>query len=174
MTPSTLTNLIADHRQLFELDLRIPEMVTRHPPVTLDLHTGIPEEEPAAAVGMNVSARLLRLIGHPDGYGHHHPWRTALWRLRYDCRRRHPEHTAEEPWRGSLCHRLIRLVIEYERPLPDAADELGIDRAKAAGLLRAGLIWIEGSIDRARDDAERRETLVDHRLKGLHLSKPAA
>src|SRR5690348_11112766 len=109
MTPSTLTNLIADHRQLYAAERQLSAMVAHHPPVTIDLNTGILQEEPSAAIGMTVNARLLRLLGHPDGYGASFPWSKALWRLRAECRRKHPHHRGSDVpyWRGSLCHQAV-------------------------------------------------------------------
>jgi hypothetical protein len=175
-TRQSLYSLIEDHRALHQVDFYLPQMVSRHPPVTIDLNTGIPEEEPAAVVGMNLNARLLRLIGHPDGYGVHHPWASAAWQLRWHCRRDHrpDNHTENEAWGGALCQRLVTLVIAERQPLPEAALKLEIDTRHAAALLRSALVWIEHRIDAARQDELRRTTLVDHRMKGLHFSEPAA
>ena len=152
----TLAATIALHRQLLRDDAHIARLVSRQPPTSLDLHTGVLHEEPAAAIGMNMSGRLLKYVGHPEGYGSDFPWSKALFRLRYQCRREHPYHrAADRPyWRGSLCHELVRFTVIREFSIENAAKILRYDNPEP--VLRYALSYIEASMDEARRKAEQR------------------
>lgn len=152
----TLEQSIETHRQLHRDDAHIDRLVSRHPPTTLDLNTGQLQEEPAAAIGMTVSGRLLRYVGHPDGMGSDFPWARSVAKLRYDCRRNHPHHRgADVPyWRGSLCHQFVRLVIMQGRSVEQAAQILRYDNPEP--ILRAAFAFIESTMDDFRAKAEKR------------------
>jgi hypothetical protein len=176
----TLDQLIEDHRQLYRSDLHIDRLVSRQPPTSLDLNNGQLHEEPAAAIGMSMSGRLLRLLGHPEGYRGAHPWLEAWHKLRWNCRRNHPYHRAgDRPyWRGSLCHELVRFVIVDDWSVHNASKILRYDNPEP--VLRSALSFIEQSIDDARRKAEQRAredegkfTIYDepphhHAVPGLH------
>jgi hypothetical protein len=159
----TLEQAIELHRELYRSDLFIDRLVARQPPTSLDLNTGVLHQEPAAAIGMTVSGRLLRYVSHPEGFGSDFPWSKALWLLRVECRRRHPHHrSAKRPyWRGSLCHEAVKLVIigaeaNGTGPLsPEHAGQiLRIDRIDE--LLLRCFRFLEESMDDFRRRAEKR------------------
>jgi hypothetical protein len=153
---TALQQAIETHRAAYRADLFIDRLVARQPPTSLDLNTGVLHQEPAAAIGMTVSGRLLRYVSHPEGYGADFPWSKALYRLRWDCRKNHPNHRgADVPyWRGSLCHELVRFVILREFSVQSAAAVLRYDNPEP--VLRQALTFIEESMDHARERAEKR------------------
>ena len=152
----TLAAQITLHRNLYRDDTHISRLVQRQPPTTLDLNTGTLHQEPAAAVGMTMSARLLKYVSHPEGYGAEFPWSRALYRLRYDCRRNHPYHRASDRpyWRGSLCWQLVTFVIVRGWSVHNAAEILRYDNPEP--VLRNALAFIEAAMDDARRKAEKR------------------
>ena len=153
---TALEHLIADHRAAYRSDLLISRMVSRQPPTTLDLNTGELESEPADANGMNLSAALIRLLGHPEGYGMHHPWLKALWLMRSWCRRAHRRryHSTEEAWEGSLCHRMVYLVI-VEGWHPRRAG-LMLNYTDPEAILRDAFRFLEETLDDFRRQQEQR------------------
>lgn len=154
---SALDDQIEWHRAEYRNDVRVEKLVSSQPPTTMDLNTGALFQEPAAAIGMTISGPLLRRIGHPEGFGSHHPWSSGLWRLRHHCRRNHPYHrAADRPyWRGSLCHQLVVFTILRGYTLVEAAGILRYDSPDA--VLREALTFIEDTIDDFRAKAEKRE-----------------
>lgn len=181
----TLAAQIADHRAAYRADLLIDKLVTRQPPTTLDVNTGVLHQEPAAAVGMTLSARLLKYVSHPEGYGSDFPWSKALWRLKYHCRREHPYHrAADRPyWRGSLCWQLVSLTITRGFSAHNAAEILRYDNPEP--VLRYALGWMESSMDaerakselRSREDQGRGDGAIPlpewrhHAVPGLHQAE---
>lgn len=171
----TLADLIAEHRDLHAADLVIPRLVSRQPPTTLDPHTGVLYEEPAARTGMAMSARLLRRLGHPEGFGQVFPWSSALWRMKAWCRRSHPQHrSAERPyWRGSLCWMAVKLVVVgaeagYIGPLSPsrAAGVLRIDRIEE--VLAGAFRQIESEMNEAQARAEKREAMLEKHVRPVN------
>ena len=152
----TLDAQLTDHRAMYAADLHIDRLVARQPPTTLDVNTGHLEEEPAAAVGMTVSGRLLKYVSHPEGFGSDFPWSKALWRLKYHCRKEHEFHrAADRPyWRGSLCHQLVTFTVCRNWSVQNAAEILRYDNPEP--VLRYALSYIEATIDEARRKAEKR------------------
>ena len=155
----TLDATIQLHRELYRSDIRIDRLVTRQPPTTLDLNTGILEEEPADRVGMNLSGAMVRLLGHPEGYGAHHPWSKALWLTRSWCRRHHRRryHAAERHWNGSLCHQMVMYVVVNGWSVQNAAAIL--DYNDPEPILRDALQFIEDTMDDFRRQQERKARL---------------
>ena len=153
----SLDDTIALHRNLYRDDLFIDRLVQRQPPTSLDLNTGVLDQEPAAAIGMTVAGRLLRYVSHPEGYGSDFPWSKALYRLKFDCRKEHPYHrAADRPyWRGSLCWQLVTFVIMRGFSVQNAAEILRYDNPEP--VLREALQAIEDSMDHARARAELRQ-----------------
>ena len=164
----SLDDTIALHRNLYRDDLFIDRLVQRQPPTSLDLNTGVLDQEPAAAIGMTISGRLLRYVGHPEGYGSDFPWSKALYRLRFHCRKRHLDHrAADRPyWRGSLCWQAVHLtVVRNFGPVPasqilrisNLEDVLlGIENDK--GQRTGGALgFIESAMDDYRERSERRQ-----------------
>jgi hypothetical protein len=152
----TLASRIADHRALYAADLHIPKLVSRQPPTTLDLNTGQLHVEDGTRSGMTISGRLLKYLGHPEGYGADFPWSRAHWLSRHWCRRSHEFHrAADRPyWRGSLCHQLVRFVIIEGWSVQNTAKILRYDHPEP--VLRGAFDFIEQTIDDARDRAEKR------------------
>jgi hypothetical protein len=153
---TALEQAIETHRELYRADLWIDRLVARQPPTSLNLNTGVLHQEPAAAIGMTVSGRLLRYVSHPEGYGSDFPWSKALWKLRVHCRRDHPYHrAADRPyWRGALCHQLVTFVIIREWSVANAASILRYDNPEP--VLRLALERIESTMDDFRARAEKR------------------
>jgi hypothetical protein len=157
----TLHNLIADHRQLYAADRHISRLATTTPPPLKDPETGLYSSDPGH-LGMTLTGRFARLLGHPDGFGTSFPWTKALWALRVECRRKHPYHRgADVPyWRGSLCHQAVTLVIigtpkgDGPASLQEAQQILRYDHLEP--VLRDAFAFIEQSIDDQRARAERR------------------
>ena len=162
--PVGLEAAIELHREMMRDDARIDRLVSRQPPTTRDPNTGIVHQHDAAAVGMNMSARLYRYVEAPGSS--EFPWRAAFRRLRFECRRNHPYHTGPTVpyWRGSLCQELVRLVIigperriaGHDGPMSvqNAAEILRYDNPEP--VLRYALSYIEATIDEARRKAEKR------------------
>lgn len=178
-----LDALIATHRGMFADDLHIPRLVTRQPPTTIDANTGVLHEEPAAATGMNMSGKLLKRLGHPEGYGNDFPWARALWKLKGHCRGHHPFHRAgDRPyWRGSLCHQLVAFVVVRGYSVENAARILRYDHPEP--VLRQAFDFIEQTMDEFRALAEKRAREAEghgpgavaqpvvhehHRVPGMH------
>jgi hypothetical protein len=152
----TLEQAIELHRELYRSDTYIDRLVARQPPTSLDLNTGVLHQEPAAAVGMTVSGRLLRYVSHPEGYGSDFPWSKALWLVRSWCRRNHRGrfHSAEKHWDGSLCHQLVKYVVIRGWSVENAAKILQYDNPEP--LLREAFQFIEDRMDDFRAAAEQR------------------
>lgn len=164
----SLTSLVELHRAAYRDELNVSRMVSRQPPTSLDVNTGMLHEEEATRIGMNMSGSLLRRLGHPEGFGSAYPWMRSLWLLRVECRRRHPHHrSAERPyWRGSLCHQAAKLVIiggevHGHGPLTiqQASKVLRVDKMEP--LLRNAFRIIEETIDDFRRQADRRRREED-------------
>lgn len=168
-----LFDTIRLHRELYRADpASVTRMVARHPPTTKD-RDGTPQGEPADAVGMNLSARLIRYLGHPEGYGEAFPWRSALWYLRAECRREHRYHR-EVKWNGSLCETAVRLVVMDRLTIREASRRLGY--SYLARILREGLQFIEDHIDARRSELDQGQELpvppLGHLpLPGLHAEE---
>jgi hypothetical protein len=154
---SRIDSQIATHRGMYRDDLFIERLVARQPPTTLDLNTGQLHVEDGTRIGMTMSGRLLKYVGHPDGFGADFPWSKALYRLRWHCRKHHEFHRASDRpyWRGSLCHQLVTFTVIRGFSVQNAAEILRYDNPEP--VLREALQWIEDAMDRARQKAERRQ-----------------
>lgn len=152
----TLEQTIELHRNLYRDDTWIERLVQRQPPTTLDAHTGMLDQEPADAVGMSMSARLLRYVSHPEGYGSDFPWSKALWLVRSWCRRTHRRryHSTETHWNGSLCHQMVVYVVIRGWSVQNAAAILGYDNPEP--ILRDAFQYIEETMDDFRRKQEQR------------------
>lgn len=151
-----LDDTIHLHRCLYYDDLHIERLVSRQPPTSLDLNTGVLHQEPGAATGMPMSARLLKYVSHPEGYGSDFPWSKALWRLKLHCRKEHPYHrAADRPyWRGSLCWQLVTFTVCRNWSVQNAAEILRYDNPEP--VIRQALEFMEQHIDKARARQERK------------------
>lgn len=163
MSTVLASELILDHRDAYHEESRaVTQVSTERPPVLFDFEKAAWYEEPAAAIGLNLSALMVRLIGHPDGYGQAFPWRQALWGLRHECRSQHLGHTDRDVFEGSLCQRLVYLVVVYDYSPDMAALSLGIDPVRSMRVLEEALRWIEGALDRQQERTEARHKMTDH------------
>jgi hypothetical protein len=153
----SLEDRILDHRAMYQADLHVGRLVSRQPPTSLDLNTGVLEQEPAAAVGMTMSGALLRRLGHPEGYGAAHPWMKALWLTRSWCRRQHRRryHSVERQWDGALCQQMVRFVVIRGWSVQNAG--LILDYTDPETILRESFDYIETTIDDFRRKAEQRQ-----------------
>lgn len=157
------SELVLDHRVAYHEESRsVLKVSTERPPVLFDFEKATWWEEPAAAIGLNLSALMVRLIGHPDGFGQAFPWRQALWALRHECRSQHLGHTDRDVFEGSLCQRLVYLVVVYDFSPDMAAQELGIDPTRSMRVLEEALRWINGDLDRQQERAVARQKMTDH------------
>jgi hypothetical protein len=129
--------------------------------------------ESGDAVGMSMSGTLLRRLSERPGEPF--PWVTALYELRYWCRRNHPYHRdASRPyWRGSLCHSLVRLtVIGADKgnygplSIEEAGKVLRYDNPEP--VLRLALERIEETIDRRQRDAIAREAMLEKHVRPVN------
>jgi hypothetical protein len=177
----TLSDLIATHRDMYRADMSIPKLVSRQPPTSLDRNSGVTTQEPGAATGMAMSGRLLKLLGHPEGYGADFPWLKALWLLRVECRRHHPHHrSADRPyWRGALCYEAVKLVCIGGDALPygplttdSAMRILKLDHIEP--LLRGAFREIETIMDDFRDRAAKRERQLEAHALPVNAAAPPA
>jgi hypothetical protein len=177
----SLLDTIEDHRLMYRADLYISKMVAQQPPTSLDANTGVLHQETATQIGMNMNGRLLKYLGHPEGYGSDFPWAKALWKLRIDCRRDHPHHrSGDRPyWRGALCHEAVRLVVIGGDalgvgPLPpeSAAAVLKLDHYDE--LLTAALRDLERIIDNHRVQAVKRERQLEAHAIPVNAVGPRA
>ena len=152
----SLDDTIALHRNLYRDDLFIDRLVQRQPPTSLDLNTGVLDQEPAAAIGMTISGRLLRYVSHPEGYGSDFPWSKALWLLRGWCRREHRRryHSTERHWNGSLCHQMVIYVVIRGWSVQNAAAILDYDNPEP--ILRDAFTFMEDTMDDFRRKQEQR------------------
>ena len=182
---TTLDATIDLHRQLYHSDLWIERLVSRQPPTSLDLNTGVLHQEPGAATGMPMSGRMLRYLSHPEGYGSDFPWSKALAALKYHCRKNHPDHRrADRPyWRGSLCWQVVFLVVVRGFSPTAAGQILRLERIEP--LLPRALRTIEDTMDDYRAKAEKRaredegrgdgaipvERPAHHAVPGLHAAE---
>ncbi len=158
-----IESAIAFQRGMYRDDTRIDRLVSRLPPTALDLNTGQLHVEDGARVGMTMSGRLLRYVGHPEGYGADFPWSKAYWHLGRECRKSHTGHRGEDRtyWRGNLCKQAVRLTVI-------GAESHGhgpLSARQAASVLRVASIdavllrcfrFIEERMDDFREHAERR------------------
>lgn len=176
MEAETLAETIERHREAYRDDPRsITRMVARQPPTTKD-GRGLREQEPADANGMNLSGRLIKYLGHPEGYGEDFPWTGALWLLRAWCRKNHRYHRGPEGWDGSLCHKMVRLAVVYELSVVEVGQAL--DYKGAAMVLRKALEHMDDELARRGRQAAQDGTDVEvheppgHRpLPGLHAQE---
>jgi hypothetical protein len=152
----TLEQTIETHRELYRSDLFIDRLVARQPPTTLDLNTGILHVEDGTRIGMTMSGRLLKYVGHPEGYGADFPWSKALWLVRSWCRREHRRryHSVEKHWDGALCHQLVKYVVIRGWSVENAGKIMGYDNPEP--LLREAFQFIEDRMDDFRARAEQR------------------
>jgi hypothetical protein len=164
-----LDETIALHRELYRADpASVTRLVVRYPPVTKS-REGDPEGEPADGVGMNLSAKMIRYLGHPEGYGEVFPWRSALWSLRGECRRTHRYHR-DERWNGSLCEFAIRAVIMARLSVPEAQARLGYPTLTR--IVREGLEYMEAHLDARQRAASLDQAEVETHEPPVHRSLP--
>jgi hypothetical protein len=163
MTVAVLSELILDHRAAYQAETRaVLQISTERPPVLFDYEKAAWFEEPAAAIGLNLSALMVRLTGHADGFGHVFPWRQSAWRLRYECRTQHLGHTDRDAFEGSLCQRLVYLVVPFEYSPDMAAWQLSLTPDRSMRVLEEALHWIDGNLRDEDDRLEEREKMRDH------------
>jgi hypothetical protein len=110
-------------------------------------------------------------------------WNRAWFYLRHRvCRSSHSEHWERPEWYGSLCGRIVHLVIREEYPLTWAMAKLGLTHeGKSRRTLDSGLLIIERKLEAIasddkpelrRDPSEWMAPAWDHRcLDGLHLAE---
>lgn len=156
MTPSAAVHA---HRLLYRSELAIKPTARNVPADTepIRLHaldgdewvpTGAEEEvtDSGPLGGAPLSPAMNRRLSEPP-IGEN-LWASSLFYLKHACRKDHPGHTEREPFRGSLCWRVVYLVICSELDPTQAADELGIPTESVLRHLNSALRWITEDMDR--------------------------
>lgn len=165
--PPDLTAQIAHHRAMYRAELRIPLTTSRVPSdlESIDVRRRVDEEwlltgESLAVLdagelgGPSLSPQMVARLSEPP-YGA--SWAAALFALRHTCRSRHPDHQGPKAWRGSLCHRLVWLVIVGERALAEACARMGLEEHRTQRTLATALRFIEAHIEvRHRREVDRK------------------
>jgi hypothetical protein len=153
---------IALHRELYRSDRLI-----------LRLH----DRDGESGIGPPFSAPFEHLLD--ERYGVVMPWSNGWRGLRYECRRSHSEHWATE-WGGSLCARLIALIVIDERSYGRACYDLHVDQERTERTLLRAFRRIEERMDelqaRATETVKSDEGRHDwqapkfehHAVDGLH------
>ena len=121
-----MTLTLPDFRDDYR-DESIVELVSRRPPTTIDRETGIVSEEEAAAIGMNLSGAMLRLLDNANGT------RALLRRWERFCRQKHgrwPDHAEE-----TMCSILAWRTVRDGWSLFFAANQYGLSYERAGHLL---------------------------------------
>lgn len=173
MPDARLLAQILLHQGMHHAELRIERLASRQPPTLID-RSGTRRSEPSTSLGMTLSARLLRYLSHPEGYGDAFPWSRALWLLRVECRRRHQHHRGPDVpyWRGALCHQLVMFTVVRGYSIASTARILRYDRPEP--VLRYALAYIESVIDQlmasGRELDRQGETERQARVSGHALS----
>jgi hypothetical protein len=170
----TLSDLIAEHRGMYRADMAIPKLVSRQPPTSLDRNSGVLHQEPGAATGMAMAGRLLKLLGHPEQYGADFPWLKALWLLRVECRRKHPQHRSSEHryWRGALCWQIVSLTVVADWTPEQAAQILRLKSPEP--VLSQALRFIDQTMEDFRDRAAKRERQLEAHALPVNSAAPAS
>lgn len=148
-----LNALIALHRSLRKDELHIDRLTADEPPVFVDPNTGERRSDEMSKLGPTLSFRLTAYI--TGSYGTTFPWARAAFLLRVTCRREHPEHQDRREFRGSLCNRLVNLVVGEGWDPGKASVFLDIDPDRARRTLGHALRTIEAHLDAQRERAER-------------------
>lgn len=105
------------------------KIVSFRPPTFRDPNTGIIQEAEGAALGMNLSGAMVKLLDHPGGT------RGLLRRWERFCRQRH-RGLSSHPVEGA-CAALLYYVIRDRLTVKTAADAVGVDVKTALGLITA-------------------------------------
>lgn len=97
-------------------------------------------------------------------YGVAFPWSAGLKALRADCRRTHSDHWARPEWRGSLCYRLVHLVVRDGYSFERACYELVCTPERTERTILRAFRRIEQKLD----ELQARETEVVKSSEGRH------
>ena len=95
--PSSLYDRLADLREEYRAE-SVLTMTVSAPPTVWTMNqdrTMTLSEEPAAVIGLSLSGSMVRLLGHPEGYGLRFIVRRALHSFEAYCSRKHrawPDH----------------------------------------------------------------------------------
>lgn len=157
------------HRDLAEMRASLlaetpSSMVTARPPLTSQVQADnsvLVIEEPPAAIGMTLTAPLLRLLDNPAGV------RGLLRRWERYCRGKHqrwPDHA-----NGPVCAEIAYAVIRDGTGLLWAAEQAGVDWLRAERLLTLAvermLAWQKRPLE--RDESHDREACATCRQEGV-------
>jgi hypothetical protein len=138
-------------------------MVSHRPPLTSQVQADnsvLVIEEPAAVIGMTLTAPLLRLLDNPSGI------RGLLRRWERYCRGKHqrwPDHAD-----GPICAEIAYAVIRDGTGLLWAAEQVGIDWLRAERLLTLAVERMQAWADQPRlerADSHDREACVSCRAE---------
>jgi hypothetical protein len=115
-----------------------------------------------SGLGPPFSERFRRYLDAE--YGAVFPWSAGLKALRYECRKSHSEHWHRPEWHGSLCNRLVHLVIREGWSFHRACYELYVSPPRTQRVFLNGLRRIEQRLD----EIQSRETEVVKSTEGRH------
>lgn len=147
--------LIHKHRIYYSRDLEIYQLADDEPPVFTDPETGKRSADPMSMMGPTLSWPLTSYIA--DAYGLTFPWSRAAFVQWVNCRRVHPAHQDRPEFEGSLCRRLVVLVIRQGFSIDRACLKIGLTPERAAPVLRSALLGIDAEIRRQRAKADFRQ-----------------
>lgn len=104
--------VLTEWQAAYQFEAYIAKISVSTPPVTPSGPEGayLWEQEPGPAIGMALSGRMVRLIGHHENYGMVFPVRRSLSEWERKCRREHarwPDHR-DRPVCAELAWGLIR------------------------------------------------------------------
>ncbi len=160
---------VAELRLLFLDETFVHRMSTSAPPVVQQVteHSrpdgGVyfevkPEEEPAAMIGMNLSAEMVSLIAGVTSWGvsysPRHPVRRALNEWDRNCRRRHRATSMQwlDHLQGPICGQMLRDVIEGGASAWWCSQRYQVPYPRAARLLRMGQDFLSERMIRWGDE----------------------
>lgn len=162
-----LMDRLADLQHDYRRESEIEQLTVTRPPVTrhvMDGNVVLTVQEPADAVGRNLSAPMIALIGaHQADEARYdrgrHPVRAALVAWERVCRREHRQVPGRAPmWpdhvHGPLCADLAWAIVRDEMSLNAAALFFGCEYPRAERLLDRATRYMRSSIDRWQDERD--------------------
>lgn len=120
--------------------------------------------------GAPLAPMMNRRLGDPSGYGPAWPWAASHFYLMIACRNDHPGHMEREEFHGSLCWRVVYLMVIDAKDPAMAAGILGIPSEDVVKRWEAASAWILNDMDakqRFRRDPKPSEETTPTRLSLL-------
>lgn len=174
------------HRQLYRDELDIRRVTSWQVPAETesiqlseydrDLEKWLPGASAVAVTdsgelgGPALSPAMNRRLGDPSGFGQVYPWAASLFYLMVACRNDHPGHIEREAFHGSLCWRVVYLLVIANMDPTEVADEVGIPTTSVIKRWESAGQWILRDMDgkqRFRRDPKPSEETTPTRLSLL-------